>query len=124
MDTLIETSNHLWRRWRVAEGLCSLAAVLLLFCTPGRTLDDTDAIPDALDRTYKEWMSKNDLTKGSLVAMKNGVVVKSFGYGDLQASQPAQIAHECPPGFAPAGSQLAHADAREAGVREAAAEGH
>ena len=92
MDTLIETSNHLWTRWRVAEGLCSLAAVLLLFCTPARTLDDTDAIPDALDRTYKEWMSKNGQTTGSLAAMKDGVVAKSFGYGSLQASQPAQIA--------------------------------
>jgi CubicO group peptidase (beta-lactamase class C family) len=92
MDTLIDTSNPLWTRWRVAEGLCYLAAVLLLFCTPARTLDDTDAIPGALDRTYKEWMSKNDLTTGSLAAMKNGVVVKSFGYGNLQASQPAQIA--------------------------------
>jgi CubicO group peptidase (beta-lactamase class C family) len=92
MDTLIDTSDHLWTRWRVAEGLCCLAAVLLLFCTPARTLDDTDVIPDALDRTYKEWMSKNDLTTGSLAAMKDRVVVKSFGYGNLQASQPAQIA--------------------------------
>src|SRR5215467_1643484 len=92
MDTLIDTSNHLWMRWRVAEGLCCLAAVLLLFCTPAHTLDDTDAIPGALDRTYKEWMSKNDLTTGSLATMKNGVVVKSFDYGNLKASQPAQIA--------------------------------
>ena len=37
-------------------------------------------------------MSKNGLTTGSLATMKNGVVVKSFGYGNLQASQHAQIA--------------------------------
>jgi len=29
---------------------------------------------------------------GSLATMKNGVIVRSFGYGDLQASKPAQIA--------------------------------
>jgi CubicO group peptidase (beta-lactamase class C family) len=92
MDTLVDTSKHLWTRWRVAGGLCCLAAVSLLFCTPARTLDDTDAIPDALDRTYKQWMSNHDLTTGSLAAMKDGAVVKSFGYGNLQASQPAQIA--------------------------------
>jgi CubicO group peptidase (beta-lactamase class C family) len=37
-------------------------------------------------------MSKNALTTGSLATMKNVVVVKSFGYGNLQASQPVQIA--------------------------------
>src|SRR6266446_10803066 len=87
MHALIETPNHLWTRSRVVKALCCLAAVLLLFCTPAHTLDDTDAIPGALNRTYNEWMSKNNLAAGSLATMKNGVIVRSFGYGDLQASQ-------------------------------------
>jgi CubicO group peptidase (beta-lactamase class C family) len=66
-------------------------ALWLVVGTPAVALDGA-AIPDALDRTYREWMSQNRLTTGSLAVMKDGAVVKSFGYGGLAATQPAPIA--------------------------------
>jgi CubicO group peptidase (beta-lactamase class C family) len=92
MCRLFDTSNNVRMRVRPSAWLCSVAAVLLMFCTPARPLDDVVAIPDALDRTFKEWMSQSGITTASLAVMTNGIVVKSLGYGQLQAAQPAPIA--------------------------------
>jgi CubicO group peptidase (beta-lactamase class C family) len=92
MRRLFEISEQGWKYTRLPAGMCCLAAILLMYCTQARPLDDTAAIPDATDRTYKDWMSKSGVMTGSLAVMKNGVIVKSFDYGDLKATRPAPIA--------------------------------
>ena len=64
----------------------------LLLCSPATSLEDIGTIPASLDQTFKQWMSENRVDDASLAAMKEGSIAKSFGYGRLQPSQPAQVA--------------------------------
>jgi CubicO group peptidase (beta-lactamase class C family) len=78
MRKLLDAMDCSWTYLRLIAGPCCLAGLLLLLCTPARPLDDTAAIPDALDRTFKEWMSKSGVQAASLAVMKDSMIVKSF----------------------------------------------
>jgi len=59
---------------------------------PARAQAGTGKVAQALDATFREWMRQHDVDTGSLAAMKDGVIVKSFGYGGLRPGQPARVA--------------------------------
>jgi CubicO group peptidase (beta-lactamase class C family) len=71
--------------------LCgTLALIAGLFGAPAH--GQTPPIATALDAAIREWMGQFDLAAASFAAMQDGVLVKSAGYGGMEAGKPGRLA--------------------------------
>jgi CubicO group peptidase (beta-lactamase class C family) len=84
--------NAGWRL-RLCVGLFAVLPALLLIalCLPAHA-QSSAAIAIELDASVKGWMVQHHVNAASLAAMKDGKIVKSFGYGGSEPDQPARIA--------------------------------
>ena len=68
----------------------ALTLIAGLFGAPAH--GQTPPIATALDAAVQEWMGQFDLRAPSFAAMQDGVLVKSAGYGGMDAGKPARLA--------------------------------
>jgi CubicO group peptidase (beta-lactamase class C family) len=74
----------------VALWLSGFALAMGTSCVVARAQDS--AVTTALDATVRDWMRKYQVPAAAVAAMKNGQLVKSFGYGGMDPVKPAHIA--------------------------------
>jgi CubicO group peptidase (beta-lactamase class C family) len=66
--------------------------LVAMTCTFSQAQTDDAQVATKLDATVREWMQQHQVNAASLAAMHDGRIVKTSGYGGMDAGKPAPIA--------------------------------
>src|SRR5262245_16728638 len=77
---------------RFGVRLCGLVLITTVLGSAARAGDDPAQVGASLDAIMRDWMQEYGVPAAALAAMKDGTIVKSFGYGGMDPAKPARLA--------------------------------